>query len=359
MNSDSATDAVVPASKQERQRQRRWRLLFFPLLIVSLLLGCLLGRYFFAPGLPAVPAVPIIKTAPPNPTSSISARFTYADSTPGVRFRCSLDESRFLSCHSSGISYAHLRLGPHRFMVEVVTPAGTHAATAYFWRIRPWAGTGFSTHSLPGGFQGESDYSAVLYATGLAPFTWTIVGGVLPDGLHLNQSTGIISGNIAWDATTETLTIKVTGSNGSSSTETLTIVIQPTSKPSTGAGTGTGIVGPGLHYTISGNAPQLFYPGGTPQQLDLIFTNGNAQPVIVKSVTVTITSAGASCPVSNFKVVQDFTPPTSVTVPAKSQETLTELGVPAVYWPGIDMVNTSTNQNGCEGVRLTLHYEGR
>lgn len=358
MSDNSAANAVALAAKQERQRQRRRRLLFFLLLIASFLFGYWLGMYL-APGSPAVPAVPIIRTAPSDPTSSTSANFTYTDSTPGVSFRCALDESRFLSCRNSGIRYAHLRLGPHRFMVEAVAPTGTHAATAYFWRIGSRGGTGFSTYSLPGGFQGESDYFATLHARGPVPFTWAIVKGWLPDGLYLNWSTGVISGDIAWNATTETFTVKVTGRNGSSSSETFTIVIRHTSRPSKGTGTGTGVVGPKLRYTISGNAPQLFYPGGQPQQLDLVLTNKNAHPVVVKSIAVTIASAGADCSVSNFRVVQGFAPPTPMTVPAKSQETLAELGVPSASWPVITMVETNANQDGCEGVNLVLRYEGR
>src|SRR5204862_277704 len=51
-----------------------------------------------------------------------------------------------------------------------------------------------TTSGLLGG-QAQSDYNAVLAATGgTPPYTWSIISGALPAGLGLNPSTGAIAG---------------------------------------------------------------------------------------------------------------------------------------------------------------------
>ncbi|MHC4713468.1 MAG: Ig domain-containing protein, partial [Planctomycetota bacterium] len=51
-----------------------------------------------------------------------------------------------------------------------------------------------TTASLPDGQVGVA-YSQTLAATGgAAPYTWSVIAGVLPDGLGLNGATGEISG---------------------------------------------------------------------------------------------------------------------------------------------------------------------
>ena len=54
--------------------------------------------------------------------------------------------------------------------------------------------------SLPDGMEGEA-YSNRLAAKGTAPITWSIVSGVLPEGLSLNEDTGEISGTPAGEGT--------------------------------------------------------------------------------------------------------------------------------------------------------------
>lgn len=54
--------------------------------------------------------------------------------------------------------------------------------------------------SLPDGTEGEA-YSNRLTAKGTAPITWSIVSGVLPEGLSLNEDTGEISGTPAGEGT--------------------------------------------------------------------------------------------------------------------------------------------------------------
>ena len=78
------------------------------------------------------------------------------------------------------------------------------------------AAPSITTSSLPNGKVGEA-YSHTLTATGTAPITWSIDGG-LPAGLSLNADTGEISGTPTADGTAK-FTVKATNSAGSNTKE--------------------------------------------------------------------------------------------------------------------------------------------
>ncbi|RKY15107.1 MAG: hypothetical protein DRP63_07410, partial [Planctomycetota bacterium] len=71
-----------------------------------------------------------------------------------------------------------------------------------------------TTTSLPDGYDGQTGYSATLTATGgTGSYTWSITSGNLPPNLHLAPSTGLISGDIASNASANspyTFTVEVT-----------------------------------------------------------------------------------------------------------------------------------------------------
>jgi hypothetical protein len=106
-------------------------------------------------------------------------------------------------------------LGSEGLQVEfAVTDSG---APAQFQTVRttlvikPRA-VSISTESLPAGSAGVGYVATVDVADGTSPYTLAVVAGVLPDGLRLNQATGVISG-IPRTAQTETFTIQVTDSD--------------------------------------------------------------------------------------------------------------------------------------------------
>jgi len=113
-------------------------------------------------------------------------------------------------------------------------------------------------------------------------------------------------------------------------------------------------------FTVGGNLTSLLYPGIS-RQLDLTFTNPNSSAITIAdgAITrsnITITSDTPGCAASNFMVVHGLK--SAVTIPADriSPMSLAALAVPRPDWPLIKMIETNTNQDACEGARLTLTY---
>ena len=79
-------------------------------------------------------------------------------------------------------------------------PAVTAAIRVKLIDNRPHMPPTIVAESLPDGMEGEA-YSSRLTAKGTAPITWSIVSGVLPEGLSLNEDTGEISGTPAGEGT--------------------------------------------------------------------------------------------------------------------------------------------------------------
>ena len=79
-------------------------------------------------------------------------------------------------------------------------PAVTAAIRVKLIDNRPPMPPTIVAESLPDGMEGEA-YSNRLTAKGTAPITWSIVSGVLPGGLSLNEVTGEISGTPAGEGT--------------------------------------------------------------------------------------------------------------------------------------------------------------
>jgi hypothetical protein len=94
--------------------------------------------------------------------------------------------------------------------------------------ITPAVLLGITTTSLPSGNVGNA-YSATLTAIGgVYPYTWSITSGTLPTGLHLDPSTGVISG-MPTTVGTSNFTVKIADSETPPVTVSapLSIVINP------------------------------------------------------------------------------------------------------------------------------------
>ena len=101
-------------------------------------------------------------------------------------------------------------------VITATTHDGLFTATCTVTVNAPDAPPTITTDTLPDGKVGEA-YSQTLTATGTAPITWSIDGG-LPAGLRLNADTGEISGTPTADGTAK-FTVKATNSAGSNTKE--------------------------------------------------------------------------------------------------------------------------------------------
>jgi hypothetical protein len=83
-----------------------------------------------------------------------------------------------------------------------------------------------TTTSLASATVGQTNYSQTLQGTGgTSPYTWSLSAGILPKGLTLNSSTGVISGPVSSSAVTETFSVTLTSANGTSTTKQFTITV--------------------------------------------------------------------------------------------------------------------------------------
>ena len=101
-------------------------------------------------------------------------------------------------------------------VITATTHDGLFTASCTVTVNAPDAAPTITTDTLPDGKVGEA-YSHTLTATGTAPITWSIDGG-LPAGLSLNADTGEISGTPTADGTAK-FTVKATNSAGSNTKE--------------------------------------------------------------------------------------------------------------------------------------------
>ncbi|MFB3126781.1 MAG: Ig domain-containing protein, partial [Candidatus Acidiferrales bacterium] len=87
-----------------------------------------------------------------------------------------------------------------------------------------------TTLALPDGTLGIAYNATMQAANGVLPHTWSVSGGVLPDGLTLDGSAGTISGTPGV-AATFTFTLQVNDAETESATQDYTVVIGAAGNP--------------------------------------------------------------------------------------------------------------------------------
>jgi len=114
------------------------------------------------------------------------------------------------------------------FTVEVVDGSG--ASTTAVVSLAVADPPVIDTTPLAPAVAGGAFYSQTLTATGgVGPMSWNRDVGALPVGLHLDTTTGVISGNLDPSATSSSITVTVTDANNVSDTVDQTFAITVTS----------------------------------------------------------------------------------------------------------------------------------
>jgi len=148
---------------------------------------------------------------------TLTATVTPEDAT-NKKVRWSSDNEAVATVSEDGVVTA---VAGGTAVITATTHDGLFTASCTVTVNAPDAAPSITTDTLPNGKVGEA-YSQTLTATGTAPITWSIDGG-LPAGLSLNADTGEISGTPTADGTAK-FTVKATNSAGSNTKE-LSIMI--------------------------------------------------------------------------------------------------------------------------------------
>jgi hypothetical protein len=139
-----------------------------------------------------------------------------------------------------------------------------------------------------------------------------------------------------------------------------------TSSVEPGDGRGTGVGDPvtgAASLRISGRTTGTLFPGAS-VPVDLELTNSFGYSMWVGRLTVSIGEVSAPrsdathpCTKRDFAVRQ-VPAELRLTVPARATSSLMELGIRTTDWPEVSMLNTSVNQDGCQGASVGLDYRG-
>jgi hypothetical protein len=93
--------------------------------------------------------------------------------------------------------------------------------------LKPSASITIATQALPDVAKNVS-YSYTLAAEGgVGSYTWSLASGVLPTGMSLNASTGVISGTPTAGSGTNNLVVQVTDGSSNTTTKALTLLMGP------------------------------------------------------------------------------------------------------------------------------------
>jgi hypothetical protein len=139
-----------------------------------------------------------------------------------------------LDSTTGAISGTPTTVGTSSFTVRAADARGQSDTQALSITINPTPPPpnppSITTTSLPGGTVGQPYGQTVEATGGIGTRTWSISAGTLPQGLNLNQATGVISGTPT-AADTSSFTVRVADAGGQSDTQALSILINAPTPP--------------------------------------------------------------------------------------------------------------------------------
>lgn len=114
----------------------------------------------------------------------------------------------------------------------------------------------------------------------------------------------------------------------------------------------------GVPFSISGDVPDVLYPGIAAAPIAVTLSNPNNASIQVTSLAASLdpSSLPAGCQASWFEITQaDVSVSRAVSVPAHGSVMLPAQGASA---PMIQMIDSGTDQDACRGAHLTISYRG-
>jgi hypothetical protein len=284
------------------------------------------------------PPAPAISAKPPSLSNSTSASFSFTDTEAGVSFVCKLDGGAPAAC-SSPKAYSGLSQGSHTFQVQARDAAGNLSGPAsWTWTVDTVPPPNPTITSDPPNpststsatFTFTDSEAGVSFSCRLDSGTWTAcTSPATYNGLNANNS--------------HEFSVRAVDAAGNQSGETDFIWK----------------ISANVNFTISGNAPNLLYPGAPAVSIPVKLTNPNSVPIYITSLKASLLTTGlpAGCESAWFQIAQSNISATqTVLVPANNgSATLPTQGATT---PTIQMIDSHTTQNACRGANLTFSYSG-
>ena len=144
-------------------------------------------------------------------------------------------------------------------------------------------------------------YEQILAADGTTPITWSVSNGTLPNGLNLNENTGVISGIPTTDSRS-TFTVRATNDYGFDSKEFTLTIDEPAVVPVTGVSLdkdslnlvegGNDTLNVTVQPTNAGNRVVTWESDNT--SIATVDTNGKVTAVSAGTATITVKTADGS-----------------------------------------------------------------
>jgi len=282
------------------------------------------------------PGAPTITAGPSGLVNSASATFSFSGET-GAKFQCALGSSANPAACTSPVSYSALAQGSHTFYVRQIDAAGNVGAlfASRSWTIDSVAPPAPVIGTKPDDPNGD----------GIANFDWTDAQAAVTYRCSIE--------NKPFTTCTSPLRTIVDVSNNGQHQFAVSAVDAAGNASTT---TYTWKVLKAVNVVVDGDAVGLLYPGGSVRRIDLTLHNPNNFPVVISSITASVSSSPAGCPATTNVVIQQSNVgnganPRTVTVPAKQNRTL-----PAVSAPTIRLLDTGANQDACKNGRFGLSY---
>ena len=218
------------------------------------------------------------------------------------------------------------------FTVTVTDADGVTATKSLTITVN--AAPSVTTTSLATATNTETGYSQTLAATGgTAPLgTWSVSSGVLPTGLTLNATSGVISGTVGAGAVTETFTVKISDANSVAATKSLTITVNAAPVVTTASLPGATLNGT-YSQTLAasgGTTPKTWAvtTGSLPAGLNLVSSTGVISGTVgasatTQTFTVTVTDANAVTAIKSLTITINAAPSVTTTTLATATDNQT------------------------------------
>jgi len=242
------------------------------------------------------PAISITTTSLNNGTASAAYSQTMAATGGKIPYTWGITAGNLppglaLNTSTGGISGTPTTSGTYNFTAQVMDANGAPDSKSLSITIYPELS--ITTSSLADGTVNLAYSQTLTVSGGGSPYTWSIIVGILPAGVSLNSSTGVISG-MPTTAGTSNFTVQVMDANSAVATRSLSINIYTAlSITTTSLPAGTRTAAYSQTVTTSGGKPPLSWSvttGSLPAGLSLNSGTGviSGNPTTVETANFTM-----------------------------------------------------------------------